>query len=414
MNKHLLVLKKITIFLCLKIVKLFTSSFKAIFSKKTILFVSQNKIRSYSINPTTQVVILIGAIWGLDLFVQSLRYDSVIEKKANEISKLKDANQQFEKEVTSLQKNLEKINSYFISISGYDSASSTNDIHQEIEKLESTKYQNIFGDMDLSKDDRNIALKIAASNAILDNIKDNARRRITDLQKKISLTGLALVNNHLILNKKTHKNDIYNTPTEISLNNEGEMEVKQGGPFLGQGKFFGSSADDSENMGTVNIDDEITYLANLEKFIHFAPLSKPMNNYYVSSSYGERTDPIRRVRAVHSGMDFVGREGEKILSPSVGKVIFAGKFGAYGTGIVIDHGYGITTRYGHLAKINVKEGDAVKRGDIIGTQGSTGRSTGSHLHYEVRYKNSPLNPKKFLQAGQAIFNDEQSSKNVDS
>ena len=71
--------------------------------------------------------------------------------------------------------------------------------------------------------------------------------------------------------------------------------------------------------------------------------------------------------------------------------------------VVVDHGYGITSRYGHLSKINVKVGDVVKKGDILGFQGTTGRSTGSHLHYEVRYNDAPLNPRKFLEAGSGIF-----------
>ena len=129
-----------------------------------------------------------------------------------------------------------------------------------------------------------------------------------------------------------------------------------------------------------------------------------MKNYYVSSIFGKRVDPIKRVFAKHNGMDFAGKSGEKIISPSAGRVIFAGKFSSYGNTLIIDHGYGLTTRYGHLSRINVGVGDDVKKEQVIATQGTTGRSTGPHLHYEVRYNNVPLNPKKFLQAGQEIFN----------
>jgi murein DD-endopeptidase MepM/ murein hydrolase activator NlpD len=360
-----------------------------------------------------QLALALFMFWVVDMFIQSFRYDTLINKKLKEISQLKKTNSQFEKEVDSLNDNLEKINTYFNSVSKYNNASSQSNIRDEIQKSIPTKFRNIFGGMKLTRKDHEIAVKIANSNALLDNIKDQARVRIEDLQKKISITGLSLNNNHLILNKRTYKND--NSPqTEISLN-DFDVARRQGGPFTRSfRRNKNMEGDNKVDIGTVNISDEITYLAELEKFIYFAPLSKPMKNYYVSSGFGERTDPIRGERAVHMGMDFVGREGEKILSPSRGKVIFAGRYGSYGTGIVIDHGYGITTRYGHLSKVNVKEGDYVKRGDVIAIQGSTGRSTGAHLHYEVRYKNSPLNPKKFLQAGQAIFNDDQTSHNVDS
>jgi murein DD-endopeptidase MepM/ murein hydrolase activator NlpD len=411
MNKKLLVLRKFMVFLFAKLVIFLRAFLKAALSKKTVLFVSHKKIRSYSVSPAVQLAIVIFVVWIVDIFIQSVRYDTLINKKVKEISQLKKANGQFEKEVDSLNENLEKINTYFNSVSKYNNASSNSDIKGEIEKSAPMKFKNIFGDMKLTKKDYGIAIKIANSNAMLETIKDKARLRIEDLQKKISITGLSLVDDHLILNKKAFRN--YNpTPTEISLNDT-DLTRKQGGPFTRSRKNL-TDNDNEVDIGTANIKDEISYLSQLEKFVYFAPLSKPMNNYYVSSSFGERTDPIRGERAVHMGMDFVGREGEKILSPSRGKVIFAGKFGSYGTGIVIDHGYGITTRYGHLSKVKVSEGDYVKRGDVIAIQGSTGRSTGSHLHYEVRYKNTPLNPKKFLQAGQAIFNDDQTSNNVDS
>ena len=128
-----------------------------------------------------------------------------------------------------------------------------------------------------------------------------------------------------------------------------------------------------------------------------------MENYYVSSSFGHRIDPIKKVKAKHNGMDFVGYKGEQIISPSKGRVKLAGKLGSYGNTVIIDHGYGITTRYGHLSKIKVKKGDYVEKGDVIAIQGTSGRSTGDHLHYEIRYNKKPLNPRRFLKSGQEIF-----------
>ena len=142
----------------------------------------------------------------------------------------------------------------------------------------------------------------------------------------------------------------------------------------------------------------------LEKLTKTLPLSKPMKRYYISSGFGHRVDPITHRLTPHRGLDFVGAYQEKVISPSSGKVVLARRFSDYGNAIVIDHGNGVTTRYGHLSKIKVLEGKRVEMGEVIGLQGSTGRSTGSHLHYEVRYKNVPLNPRKFLEAGEILNN----------
>jgi len=160
------------------------------------------------------------------------------------------------------------------------------------------------------------------------------------------------------------------------------------------------------HLQTLKFNSEIDYLMVLERLANIMPLSRPMKNYYISSSFGRRADPITRRHALHHGLDFVGVTNEKIVSPSLGKVVLAGKFSNYGNAVVIDHGFGITTRYGHLAMVKVGTGQIVKKGDVIAIQGNTGRSTGPHLHYEVRYKNIPLNPKKFLEAGDALFNNE--------
>ena len=130
----------------------------------------------------------------------------------------------------------------------------------------------------------------------------------------------------------------------------------------------------------------------LEKLAQALPFNRPMKNYYISSTFGVRVDPITRQYHHHAGLDFVGASNEKIISPSSGKVILAGKFSDYGNAVVIDHGYGITTRYGHLSTIKVKQGDFVEQGQVIANQGNTGRSTGAHLHYEVMVNGHFVDP----------------------
>lgn len=117
---------------------------------------------------------------------------------------------------------------------------------------------------------------------------------------------------------------------------------------------------------------------------------------WVTSDFGQRLDPYTADRVMHSGLDIAAPHGKDIFSPSDGTVVFAGLEGGYGNVIVIDHGYGIKTRYGHLARINVKAGDKIRRGALIAAVGNTGRSTGPHLHYEVRVNGIPQNPRKFI------------------
>ncbi|OLE57537.1 MAG: peptidase M23 [Chloroflexi bacterium 13_1_20CM_2_59_7] len=116
----------------------------------------------------------------------------------------------------------------------------------------------------------------------------------------------------------------------------------------------------------------------------------------VTGSFGERIDPFNGEGAFHSGVDISSSYGQLVIAPADGVVIFADFLGGYGRAIVIDHGHGITTRYGHLANFAVTPGQQVNRGDTIGYVGLSGRSTGPHLHYEVRINDTPVNPHKYL------------------
>jgi len=126
------------------------------------------------------------------------------------------------------------------------------------------------------------------------------------------------------------------------------------------------------------------------------PTLYPVDVPYRSSSYGWRHDPILGIRAFHNGLDFSAAEGEPIRATADGRVKRVGRGPDYGKFVVIDHGDRLETRYAHASKIFVKEGDLVQREDVIALVGNTGRSTGSHLHYEIRYKNRSLDPRQYL------------------
>ncbi len=117
---------------------------------------------------------------------------------------------------------------------------------------------------------------------------------------------------------------------------------------------------------------------------------------WVSSDFGYRNSPFTDRREFHRGLDISAPIGTPIYAPAEGKVTFAGKDGAYGITLIIDHGRGITTRYAHMQKYVAQKNQNVSRGQLIGYVGNTGRSTGPHLHYEVRLNNAPVNPKRYI------------------
>jgi murein DD-endopeptidase MepM/ murein hydrolase activator NlpD len=117
---------------------------------------------------------------------------------------------------------------------------------------------------------------------------------------------------------------------------------------------------------------------------------------WLSSVMGSRVDPVNGGADFHSGLDIAGDRGQPVFATAEGVVEFAGYQGSYGNLVVIDHGYGLETRYGHLQSFGVTKGGKVQRGDVIGRVGATGRATGSHLHYEVLANGNLLNPLRLL------------------
>jgi murein DD-endopeptidase MepM/ murein hydrolase activator NlpD len=150
-----------------------------------------------------------------------------------------------------------------------------------------------------------------------------------------------------------------------------------------------------------HIFSQLDDLQELSQIVSNLPLDKPIAGDD-QSPFGHRIDPFTGHLAFHSGLDIAGPYGGKVHSTADGVVVAAGWNGSYGNAVDIDHGFGIVTRYGHLSAILVHVGDHVHHGSVIGEEGSTGRSTGPHVHYEVRYNDQPMNPKNFIGAGNEI------------
>ena len=141
----------------------------------------------------------------------------------------------------------------------------------------------------------------------------------------------------------------------------------------------------------------LTRLAALESTLAGVPQIKPTDTRAANSSYGLRRDPFTGRAAMHKGLDFPGARGAPIYATARGKVTFVGRKGGYGNVVEISHGQGLLTRYAHMSRFEAQVGDRVEAGTVIGAIGSTGRSTGPHLHFEVRVNGTAVNPRTFLE-----------------
>ena len=137
------------------------------------------------------------------------------------------------------------------------------------------------------------------------------------------------------------------------------------------------------------------YLSDQKDLIERTPHRWPARGF-ISSSFGARVDPFTGLSRLHEGIDIVARRGTPVMAPADGIVTYAGVDPTLGEMVVIDHGYGVLTRYGHNDTLLVREGQRVKRGDAVSTVGSSGKSTGPHLHYEIRLNDVAVNPLNYV------------------
>ncbi|MEL6226684.1 MAG: DUF5930 domain-containing protein [Pseudomonadota bacterium] len=180
----------------------------------------------------------------------------------------------------------------------------------------------------------------------------------------------------------------------------------EGGPFIPIAFSVPDAAegfpvnDEAVQRALVNLQ----YVNTLRLLVEKVPLAEPITDpYRVTSGFGKRRHPVTGRWAMHNGYDMAAPKGTPVLTTMDGRVSFAGTQRGYGKVVRIQHALGFETRYAHLSAIHVSKGDSVTRGMLIGDVGSTGRSTGNHLHYEIRLKKRPYNPRKFLEAGKNVF-----------
>jgi murein DD-endopeptidase MepM/ murein hydrolase activator NlpD len=176
-------------------------------------------------------------------------------------------------------------------------------------------------------------------------------------------------------------------------------ESDVGGPLVA----LSPDSDPSTFRASVSVvTSEVERFGMLRRVALRLPLSRPIPAAPISSPFGVRADPFLGTPAMHTGVDFEVPAGNLARATADGTVTMAGYDGGYGNMVEVDHGNGITTRYGHLSQIDVKVGEVVSKGTVLGHTGSTGRSTGPHLHYEIRVDGDPIDPMRYINAGSQI------------
>lgn len=266
------------------------------------------------------------------------------------------------------------------------------------------------------RDDRIAFLQSMVSSLTQDrNAVEAARvdltRKMADLQNRFAAlqTSQQTVAQDLAQRTKNGADRVEKTVAMTGLDVDeliaraGDALPGQGGPFVDLAAVRDLTAAETALLAVSSLDNEVGRWERLQYIMQVLPLSPPMDHFLLSSGFGKRRDPFNGRMAMHEGLDFLSEDSADVMAPAPGKVVFAGLNGDYGRMVEIDHGLGIYTRYAHLKEIAVSKGDLVDYRAIIGKLGNSGRSTGPHVHYEVRVDGKAVDPMKFLEAGRYVF-----------
>jgi murein DD-endopeptidase MepM/ murein hydrolase activator NlpD len=278
------------------------------------------------------------------------------------------------------------------------------------QQLDATRATNTDLAMQVDQDQRALATVIAQRN-LLQTARTDMAGTIDDLNQRLASLQESQANfvSHLTERARQNLEDMEKTVQMTGLGVDqllrltSQSGASEGGPFI-PAPTDSRDANERKLLESVaNLDDEVGRWEKLQVILRSLPLSAPVDHYYISSGFGERIDPFNGEGAIHEGLDMVDAVRADVLSTAPGKVVFAGWRGGYGRCVEIDHGLGITTLYAHLDSILVKEGDLVDYRQQIGKLGTSGRSSGPHVHYEVRFEGKALDPMGFLKAGRYVF-----------
>ena len=418
------------------------------FPDREIMLRTDGKVRHVKFSKTLQLssfgVVVVAAGWAIFASFSFFIHDKIVVSKNKEIlearmvyrsllSEVSDYQSKFSNLTTELGKNhglmldlVEKNATLQQNLkSAENKLESSNSRHQQIVVARANLKEKLTGIQNEMKslNNHNFSLKGNLNSATTDLESALSERNFARAQgKKLSSTVTKLENDLETLHKS--EKDILVSLTERTKDNIEDIQyvlkrtgidvakllkandglgkgVGQGGPFIA----LKPNTEPAQRLKSTltNLNTHLKQYNELQGLMKRLPIAAPLDYFTISSHYGKRRDPINKRWAVHSGLDFGGAKNTSVYVTAPGKVIFAGRNGKYGKLVVIDHGLGFKTKYGHLNKILVKRGQKVDYRTKIGLMGSTGRSTGTHLHYEILVKGKNQNPWRFIKAGRYVY-----------
>ena len=355
----------------MRIKKTIKTFFSRLFHAKKVIIVSDAAVDCYPMGRLSQLAVLLGVVgvvsWGSYSTGSYMAAQSSLEAKSKEVEQAEEATRSIEsqfsllkRDLVSLQQEEKDLSEYAKFVIAQYEEDPEYDGHTAM-GAEIAKQQELVMQRINFLEERIEQLK-DENDAFVSAVKERTQDKIKEFEDIISMTGLPLQSlevEQVKRDKKAKSND----------------EMPQGGPYEPENLF--EHLDDGLFQ---NIDEMVM----LRDIIDGLPLAKPMKGKF-TSGFGHRRDPFTGRPALHSGLDIAAPRGQEVTASANGKVTIAERRGSYGLLVEIDHGLGVTTRYSHLSRIDVEKGHRIRKGETLGVQGSTGRSTGHHLHYEVRH-----------------------------
>lgn len=387
---------------------------KPFFSSKEIIFRSNGRARVWHISSKMQIIILlliaVTAFWSWHSSHMYRHSWRILNRKNNELTATRDAYMDLMGDFVALQsniammiQNLDEADNKGVNVEEYKQQATL--VEERVKKI--TSHPELI---DAEKLEEKTSLnEVSLQRDIAVSERNELRKQLIDLQKMVEDMREAEMN---VLDKVSQiaENEMKKIKDAISSIN---VSLKK------RGMYFNASANNKKQQGSggpyipeenkflqeKKVNDKVSNLyktvddvAYLREVLSYVPLGKPVLWTIVSSQYGARSDPFKKLKAYHKGVDLAGRTGNKIKVMAKGKVIKSEYNSGYGNVVEVDHGNGFVTKYAHLNKSYVKKGQHLEIGDAIGEMGSTGRSTGPHLHYEVLYKGKDVDPMPFIKA----------------
>ncbi len=386
---------------------------KPFFSEKEIIFRNAGKAMVFKISSKVQLfaiaIFCLSAVWSIYSYHMYNKSGAIILDKNQELIETRDAYVELMSDFVAIQKNIDNVLT-----SMKDSKGKDIDHYKRQAMVVEDKIKQITEEKDWA-DSKKINDKAELNEIVLQRDlaaaeRDALKERLKELEiavqniKKAELEVFAKVES--IASKEINKIKSAFSKVNGALKQQGlyfnplansKKRDSKGGAFVPAAAI--ELQDDKIIKKISNIYKSVDDLEYYREVSQYVPLGKPVWSYWVSSKFGYRSDPFNKRRAGHKGIDLASRTGNKIKVPARGRVVrtrISNK--GYGNLVDIDHGNGFKTRYAHLHKIYVKEGDYLEVDDAIGEVGNTGRSTGPHLHYEILYQNHPVDPLPFMQA----------------